>query len=92
MSITDATISATVRALRSAREDSIERAAERIGINSRTLKRRLHDGGWTATEVAEIADAYGIEVADLYAGRVRVAVTHGMRPTDERPAMYVLAA
>jgi len=63
----DATISATVRGLAAARGLSPDDVAAGIGMNRSTYYRRLA-GGFSAADVAALADLFGVQVADLYDG------------------------
>lgn len=80
--------------LRKAREHAgLEQAelAERMGVGRNTVSNYER----AAHEPREIvlrawAAATGVPLEWLRTGRVDA--THGMRPTDERPAVYVLAA
>ena len=82
--ITDATITATLRALASSRAESVESVGAAIGMTKRTVYRRTAEGGWTAAEVAAIARHFGVREQSLYDGEVRIRIepdaTCGLRP------------
>lgn len=63
----DETISSTVRGLAAARGLSPDEVAAGIDMNRSTYYRRLA-GGFSAADVAALADFFGVEVADLYTG------------------------
>jgi hypothetical protein len=63
----DATISATVKGLAAARDLSPDDVATGIGMNRSTYYRRLA-GGFSAADVAALADFFGVSVIDLYDG------------------------
>lgn len=67
LSQVDETISATVRGLAAARGLSPDDVAAGINMNRSTYYRRLA-GGFSAADVAALADFLGIEVSDLYTG------------------------
>ncbi len=52
--------------------------ADILGVSLRTFASRLEAGGWKAAEVARLATAFRLQVADLYAGlEVRVERLQG---------------
>lgn len=73
MTQTDELITRSVRGLIGAFRMSIDELGRDLGMTRRTMYRRASEGGWTAAEVALIADYFGVEVADLYSGRVDLA-------------------
>lgn len=76
-----ATITRTVRALRSAHQVDAGELARRLGISRQSFYNRLNDGHWLAADVAALADYFGCTIQDLYDGAVDLA-----RPTAMPPA------
>lgn len=69
----DATICATVRALRSAYGVDTAVLAQHMGVSRQSLYNRLNGAApWLAHEVAAIAAYFGCKVQDLYDGTVSV--------------------
>lgn len=67
LSSVDARISASVRALMGATEAPPTELAAAMGTTKTTFYRRLK-GGFSAADVAALADYFGVEVSDLYTG------------------------
>jgi hypothetical protein len=66
---TDRVIAATVRALASGRDQSIERVAVSCNMTKSALYERIRGiRSFKAPEVAAIADHFGVSVGDLYDG------------------------
>jgi hypothetical protein len=65
---TDLVITATVRALAASRSTALGDVAEAVGMPRSTFERRLSKGGWTAAEVARLAEWFSVPVSDLFTG------------------------
>lgn len=64
----DDTIRRTVKALIAGRETKSSVVAKAIGVSPATFYRRLEGGGFSATEVVELAAYFRLRVEDLYSG------------------------
>jgi hypothetical protein len=66
---TDQVIAATIRALASGRDESIEYVASASGMTKSALYERLKGvRGFKASEVKALADHFGVGIGDLYDG------------------------
>lgn len=69
----DATISRTVKALRSALDVDARTLAAHLGIGRASLYSRLNGAApWQAAEVASLAKFFGCDVGDFFTGRINV--------------------
>lgn len=72
------TVRQTIRAAMAGQGIKAEDLAPRVGMSGSTLYRKLGARGSVATfsvgEVAEIAAALGMEIADLFAGRLTISL------------------
>ncbi len=68
MAHTDQVICATIRALAASRNTALADVAAGVDMPRSTFERRLSKGGWTAAEVARIADWFAVPVSDLFTG------------------------
>lgn len=69
----DETIRRTVRALRSAYEVDAAVLARHLGISRGSLYNRLNGAApWLAAEIVGLASFFNCEIADFYAGNVRI--------------------
>lgn len=68
MTPVDATITATVKALAKAHDLSLEHLWALVDMKRSTFYRHMRQGGWTAEQVQQLADVFGVSVADLYDG------------------------
>jgi len=68
LSHTDQIICMTIRALAASRNAALADVAGGVDMPRSTFERRLGRGGWTAAEVARIADWFGVPVSDLFTG------------------------
>jgi DNA-binding XRE family transcriptional regulator len=79
------TITRTVRALRSAHQIDASELARHLGISRQSFYNRLNGAPWLASEVAALADYFGVGVEDLYSGAVnltRPLTTRTTAPPD----------
>lgn len=66
---TDGRIAATVRALASGRDESVEYVALRCGMTRSQLYDRLNGTSpWKAAEIEALASHFGVEITELYDG------------------------
>jgi hypothetical protein len=65
--IPDLYITTRVRMLMARDAVNVEAVARSIGESPATLYRRMARGGWTAVEVARLADYFQVDPATMYA-------------------------
>lgn len=66
----DLVISGTVAGLLKVRRSTVDQLSAAVGITRATLYRKIREGKWNANETGAIADAFRVDVDDLYHGRI----------------------
>lgn len=82
----DRIISGTVSGLLTTRGSTVDELSAVCGITRATLYRKLRLGKWTANEAGAVAGAFGVPVADLYAGHVTAGAALPRLDSNQKPS------